>query len=174
MISSKSPNSFFLIPSRSLLPPTTLSLGALLFFAGAFSPNVLLALLSVTVLILGCMLLWRPGESPILLFLFVFPWLQASISIFYANWLGIDVAALDPFGGDISTAILLSIAGLIMFAAGMRVGAGPWRWQDSYVLQREALSNPFSRWFRLYLVGWTTSFVALSFAWFIPGLYLML
>ena len=158
------------MPRRSLLPPATLPLAAILFLAGGLGSNVLLALFALAALILGCMLLWRPGESPILLFAFVYPWLQASISIFHANWQGTDVAALTEFGGDIHTAILLSIACLLVYAAGMRAGAGPWRWQDAHGLRQQAVSHPFSRWFRLYLAGWATSFVALSFAWVIPGL----
>ena len=46
------------------------------------------------------MLLWRPGEPPILLFTFAFPWLQGSVAIFHANWLGLDIAEYAPFQGD--------------------------------------------------------------------------
>src|SRR5262249_31955031 len=76
---------------RARLPPATLPIAAALLLFGAAGPNFLLALLSIAVLIAGCLLLWRPGESPILLFTFAYPWLQGSVAIFHANLLGIDV-----------------------------------------------------------------------------------
>ena len=86
---------------------------------------MLLALLSVAVLIVGCMLLWRPGKPPILLFTFAYPWLQASIAIYHANWLGLDISDYAPFQGDMHTAVAMSLAGLLALAAGVRLGAGP-------------------------------------------------
>jgi hypothetical protein len=52
------------------------------------------------------MFLWRPGETPVLLFTFANAWLQASISKFHSNWLGVDVFSYSPFTGDMHTAIL--------------------------------------------------------------------
>lgn len=158
-------------PARgALLPPATLPIAFALFLFGAAGPNFLLALLSVAVLIAGCLLLWRPGESPILLFTFAYPWLQGSVAIFHANWLGLNVTEYAPYTGDMSSAVLMSLAGLLTLAVGMRLGAGPRRTGDIYVLREMALSQPIQRWFRLYALAWAVSFVALSFAWIMPGL----
>jgi len=153
-----------------LLPPAALPVALAIAFIGGAGPNLLLALLSIAVLIVGCMLLWRPGESPILLFTFAFPWLQGSIAIFHANWLGIDIGDHAPFPGDMYAAVVMSLAGLLALAVGIRLGAGPWRVEDSSALREMALSQPMRRWFRLYAMAWAVSFVALSFAWVLPGL----
>jgi hypothetical protein len=131
---------------------------------------VALAATALIVLLVGLALLWRPGESPVLLFLFAFPWLQASISIFHANWVGVPVAELSTKPGDAQTAILLSLAGLLAVAIGMRLGAGTWRWQDATHAGMLASAVGFDRWLRLYLVAWAVSFTALAFAWVVPGL----
>ena len=154
----------------TLLPPALLPFAVALLLIGGFGPNLLLALLSVTVLIAGSVLLWRPGESPILLFIFAYPWLQASVAVFHANWLAIDIGAHAPFPGDMYSAVVMSLAGLLALAVGMRLGAGPQRVEDAFALHETVLSQAMWRWFRLYAMAWALSFVALSFAWVMPGL----
>jgi hypothetical protein len=154
----------------ALLPPATLSVALALLLFGAAGPNLLLALLSVAVLIAGCLLLWRPGEPPILLFTFAYPWLQGSIAIFHANWLGVDVTQYAPYAGDMYGAIVMSLTGLLAIAVGMRLGSGPRHKGDVYAVRGMALSQPIQSWFRLYALAWAMSFVALSFAWVMPGL----
>jgi hypothetical protein len=170
---SRAPYGLIRVPvQRALLPPATLPIAlALLLIFGATGPNLLLLLLSIAVLIAGCLLLWRPGEPPILLFTFAYPWLQGSISIFHANWLGIDVAEYTPYHhGDMQSAIVMSLAGLLALAVGMRLGVGPRRMFDVLAVREAALSQPIRRWFQLYAMAWAMSFVALSFAWVMPGL----
>jgi hypothetical protein len=158
-------------PARGiLLPPATLPIAFSLALLGATGPNLLLALLSVVVLIVGCILLWRPGEPPVLLFTFAYPWMQASVAIFHANWLGIDVTEYTPFPGEMHSAVAMSLAGVLTLAVGMRLGAGPWRAGDIFALREMALSQPIKRWFWLYALAWVLSFAALSFAWIMPGL----
>jgi hypothetical protein len=158
-------------PARAmLLPPATLPLAIGLFLIAGTGPNLLLALLSIAVLVVGCMLLWRPGESPILLVAFAYPWAQGSIAIYHANWLGIDLDQYTPLSGNIHAAVAMSLAGLLALAAGMRLGAGRRSAEDFAALHRVALSQPMGRWFRLYALGWLMSFFALSFAWVVPGL----
>jgi hypothetical protein len=153
-----------------LLPPATLPVALTLLLFGATGPNFLLASLSVAVLIAGCLLLWRPGEPPILLFTFAYPWLQGSIAIFHANWLGVDVAQYSEYPGDMNSAIVMSLTGLLALAVGMRLGAGPRHLGDPYAACGIALSQPIRRWLRLYALSWALSFAALSFAWVMPGL----
>lgn len=157
-------------PAHGVLPPATLPVAFALCLIGAAGPNLLLALLSVAVLVAGCMLLWRPGESPILLFTFFYPWVQGSIAIYHANWLGLDIADHTPFLGDIHAAVVMSLAGLLVLAVGMRLGAGRRRAADPFALHRMALSHPMRRWFGLYAAAWAIGFLALSFARVLPGL----
>jgi hypothetical protein len=152
------------------LPPAMLLVALAFLLLGAAGPNLLLALLSVFVLVLGCMLLWRPGEPPILLFTFAYPWFQGSVSIFHANWLGVDVAQYTPYGGDMHAAVVMSLVGLLGLALGMRLGAGPRRASDVYALRIMSASQPLRRWIRLYGLVWAMSFAAASFAWVMPGL----
>jgi hypothetical protein len=156
---------------RGLLPPATLPIALVLLLLGINGPNLLLALLSIAVLIAGCLLLWRPGEPPVLLFTFAYPWLQASVSIFHANWLGIDVADYTPYHqGDMPGAIVMSLLGLLALAVGVRLGAGPRRAADVLAVREVAWSQPIKLWFQLYALAWAISFMALSFAWVLPGL----
>ena len=155
---------------RALLPPATLPVALALLLFGAAGPNLPLAVLSSAVLIAGCLLLWRPGEPPILLFTFAYPWLQGSVAIFHGNWLGLGVTEYTPYQGDMHSAIVMSLTGLLALAVGMRLGAGPRRTADVLAVREMVLSQPIKRWFRLYALAWAMSFVALSFAWVMPGL----
>src|SRR5690242_15739742 len=100
------------IEGKATLPPTTVGIAASIFIIGGFGPNSLLAVLAIAVLLAGAFLLWRPGEPAILLFVFCFQWLQASLKVFHANWLDVDVTKIAPYGGDTELAILLSLLGL--------------------------------------------------------------
>src|SRR5262245_22637696 len=110
-MTSRGPYVLVRVPARSsLLPPATLPIVLVLLALGAAGPNFHLALVSVAVLILGCVLLWRQGEPPILLFTFAYPWLQGSVAIFHANWLDLDVNDYAPYQGDMHSAIVMSLA----------------------------------------------------------------
>jgi len=71
-------------------------------------------------------LLWRPGETPVLLFAVSFQWLQVTAKVFHANVLGLDVTELSEYAvldlPLIEQAVWLGLAGLIVLAVGMRVG----------------------------------------------------
>src|SRR5262245_6592097 len=98
-----------IIASKAPVPPAALLVGAALFVLVGIGPNTPLVLLAITILLFGSALLWRPGESPILLFVFGFQWLQASLKAFHANWLGQDLAFSAFFGGDAPLAVSLSL-----------------------------------------------------------------
>jgi hypothetical protein len=142
-----------------------------IFLFGGIGPNVALAALSVLVLAIGVGLLWRPGEPPILLLIIIMQWTQASISIFEANWLGLNVIGVSERGrGDMETAIALTLIGLATLALGMRWGGGPDRMDIQIAARQVALSQPISGWFRLYVVATLVSTVGFGFAWTVPGL----
>lgn len=162
-------STYFLI-NKTQLPPATVAVAGVLLAIFGLGPNGLLTLCSIGALLLGTWLLWRPAESPILLFVFCIQWLQASIKIYNANWLNKDVSAISDFGGDIRAAILLSVSGAIVLAVGMRLGAGPWRPHEGLATRYTALAYPPNVWFKLYCGAFLTAFLAQSFAWAVPGL----
>ena len=153
------------IASRAALPPATLGVAAAIFVIGGFGPNALLAVLAIAVLLSGVFLLWRPGESPILLFVFCYQWLQASIRVFHANWRGVDVTELAHYGGDVQLATVLSLLGLLALALGLRLGAGPWRSQDGTLARITASRFAPQYWFRLYVGAFLVATFAQSVAW---------
>ncbi|PWK53138.1 O-antigen polysaccharide polymerase Wzy [Silicimonas algicola] len=157
-------------PARSPLPPAVLPVAVAILLLFGFGPNLPLALLAVTILLVGSALLWRPGESPILLLLFGYQWLQASARIFHANFKGVDVADLSYAGGQVSLASTLSLLALLSLAAGLRAGVGRWRGIDGQLCREIVLSRNTRSWFRLYLLGAAGAAAALFLARFVPPL----
>src|SRR5262249_26063905 len=100
--------------ARSLFPPGMLWLASGIFLIAGIGPNIGLAVAATAVLLVGSMLLWRPAETPILLFIFCYQWLQASLSVFHANWNGVLVDDLSVYGADMQRAVQLSLIGLVM------------------------------------------------------------
>lgn len=151
-------------------PVAVLAVAAALMLAFGFGPNQNLAILALAVLVGGCVVLWRPGESPVLVVTFCLSWLGASVAVFHANWLDIDLFRYAQSGGDMEEATILSLVGLLCLALGMRIGAGPWRPGESKSARQIALAHPVSRWFGLYVAACAVSFAALALLWVLPGL----
>jgi hypothetical protein len=91
--------------------------GALL---GLLTPNPLLtagALLLVPVLI---RLLWRRGETPILLFAVLYQWLQVTTRLFYADIQGVPLGTLASYAPppQVREATGLGLIGLLVLAGG--------------------------------------------------------
>jgi hypothetical protein len=152
------------------LPPGILPAAVLIFLFGGVGQNTGLALVSMMTLVAGSALLWRPGETPILLFIFGYQWAEASIATFHANWLNLDVVAYAGNGGDTGLAIALTLTGLLFLAVGMRLGAGAQSAAHSAAARSAASAGSVKQWFWLYLYGAGVAFVALAFAYVVPGL----
>lgn len=90
---------------------------------GLLSTNPLLTTASLALGGVLTALLWRHGEPPALLFAMGYHWLQASILVFYANGLGRPLSEMD-YGPRIGTATWLTLAGVLVVAVGLRIGAG--------------------------------------------------
>ena len=160
-----------MLPARpTRVPPVLLPLAVTIFAVAGFGPNIILAIFALAVLVVGSALLWRPGESPILLFIFGYHWIEISISIFESNIFDQDVADFVPWNGQQARAIILSLIGLLLLAAAIRYGAGHWRHEAGERLRRLVLARRVGYWFRLYVIAAAVSFFVLGFAWFIPGL----
>lgn len=157
-------------PAGTLLFPVILPLAVIAFLLLGVGPNALLALMSLVILVAGSCLLWRPGESPILLFIFGYGWLQASAAIFHANWLQIEVTAYSEISARTEAAIVLSLIGLFCLAIGMRLGAGRVRPAFARTAREQAATISILSLVRLYIGASVIAFVALAFAWTIPGL----
>lgn len=137
---------------------------------GGVGPNFLFAVLAVIIFVIGIVLLFRPEEPPILVLTFFVPWLQSSIGIFHANWLGITLSEYSPFRGDMESAVVLSLLGIGVLAIGMRLGIQGLTSTISSTARETALSWPLSRWFQLYAAAFGISSVIMMFTWVIPGL----
>lgn len=102
------------------LAPLILAIGVVAALLGS---NGLLTLASFALLAALVGLLWRPGEPPALLFAMAYHWAQASTLILYANTQSASVADM----GSGPTAVLatwLTLAGVLVIAIGIRLGAG--------------------------------------------------
>ena len=118
-------------PQEEPSPYTQLTGGIFgIFFAGAVfslaTANPWLTAASILSLPLYMALLWRKGETPVLLFAVSFQWLQVSAKVFHANVLGVPVSDIGWWLGggspSIERAIWLGLIGLAVLAVGMRLG----------------------------------------------------
>lgn len=157
--------------SPSVLPPAILPVAICCFFIALMGSNVGLGLAAAVLLLVGSAMLYRPGESPVLLFIFGYQWLQISAVIFHASWLGIhiDEYAIYP-GLDLETTAAMSLVALFLLACGIRAGMGAYRPRDAETARIIASSWPTERWFWLYAAAWLVSSMSQSVAWVIPGL----
>lgn len=158
------------IHNQTRIPRAALFFAALLVILGASGSNLFVLSFAAVILLLGFALLWRPGESPILFWIFSYQWIQASLKAMDASFKSIDLNALATFSGDVEFATYLSLAAIGALAFGMRWGAGP---QLDYVAQSArtlALQYSMKKWFRLYVLAYCVALAATFFAWRIPGL----
>lgn len=151
-------------------PPGLLAVAIALFAFAGFGPNIALAAMSVAVLLIGSAILWRPHESPILIFVFLYQWMQSSIAIFHSNKLGISVQEYSVIGGNSSSAIIMSLFAILAVSVGMRCAAGPVRESDGEAVRASVLQQPLERWFRLYIIAVVIGVVALVFSRMLPAL----
>lgn len=158
------------LPGGMIMPPGVLPGGILLLLAFSYGPNFLYVLLSVAILIGGSSLLWRPGENPILLFVFAYQWLQASALVFLANARDETLDYIGKFGGQVDTATTLTLCGLIAFALGLFMGAGPRSPIRGAHAHKQAARQSLPRWFGLYLAAVVVSIVLQLGASVVPGL----
>ena len=140
---------------------------ALLGIAGENGP---LTVLAVVVLGLGFYLLFRPGVSPILLFIFGYQWLQASTKIFQGNFLGVPIDSLSMFGGDVAGATFLSLISLLFLVFGLRLGAGPGAGDEPKLLRADASGKPLLYWFNLYLLAFLIALGMSFLSNLVPGM----
>lgn len=86
-----------------------------------------LLLFSLVVFGVGARVLWRQGEFPILLYVFLAQWLEASLATLLSGFEGIPINEVFLSPGDVRNATFLSLLAVLVLALGMRLGAGPVR-----------------------------------------------
>lgn len=133
-------------------------------------PNLPLAILSIIVLISGYQLLRRPSAPPVLLYIFVWQWIQSSLSVFYANIIGLPVNLTTGTGGDMQGATVLSLAGVLFLAIGMRVGAGRDDASDRSTIYSQVSKVDQKRAFYIYIATYLVAVAATLISKVIPGL----
>lgn len=160
---------------RSVRPPVLpsgfLPVVGVLALVFTLGPNWPLAWLSLAVLVAGVALTWRPGEPAGLLFIFVMQWLEASIAIFMAQSSGRHINELAQLSmADMQGATILSLVGLLVLFAGVRLAAGP---PNQRILQRaraEATLLRADRMAMIYVAVSLAALVAHELSGLVPGL----
>ncbi|MEM8598285.1 MAG: hypothetical protein AAGF99_00050 [Bacteroidota bacterium] len=136
---------------------------------GLLAPNPLLTAASILVLPLFFKLLWRPGETPVLLLVIGFQWVQATSRTFQANFVGVSLEELVPMA-SIEKAAWLTLVGLVVLAFGMRAGLQKLNRLERPDLAEVSASFSVERAFLLYLFGAGISVMLGAFAWGLAGL----
>jgi len=136
-----------------------------------FTPNVVLTLGSLLMIPLLFGLLWFEGEPPILLFACGMQWLQATAAIFYCDFSGTTLADDLTVGGDkVEEATWLSMAGVLVLAAGMRLALLKRDKKAVLEARQETRQFNINRVFIFYLVSFVISSVISRVAFAMPGL----
>lgn len=141
-----------------------------IFLTLGIGPSAALAFLACVVLVVGVFMLWRPGEAPILLLVFLYQWMQSAATPFYSNFRNLRLAELLGNSGAHGLATALTLIGLLVLAAGMRIGAGPAGAGGAYQVRNMVLAQPQHRWFTLYIAAWIGAAAAKYAIALIPGL----
>jgi hypothetical protein len=119
-------------------------------------------------------LLWRPGETPVLLFAVSFQWLQVTAKVFHANVLGTDVTRLSAYGfsgtlPSVESAIWMALLGLLVLSLGIRLGLKKLGPMGEGEMQRQAFSLSTERAFLFYLGCTVVATVLGSAVWSVGG-----
>ncbi len=142
----------------NLAPPRWLWLApAVLLPLAVSGPNAVLGLYAVAVLALGLSLLWRPGEPPILLFIFLWQWMQSATGALYGNAIDVPLADLHYYQGRHEFASGLMLTGVLVLALAMRAAAGRPRLDLHERMKALVLARPFRFWVRFYAIIWVFS-----------------
>jgi hypothetical protein len=155
----------------SLLPPYLFPTSIVLFLVFGIGPNLMLALLALVCLLVGSALLWRPGEAPTLLLVFLLQWLQAATGVFHANAVGLPITEFIPrYTQSADTATALSLIAIVVLAAGIRLVIGPRDARLGASIRDMVMSQPAKTWLTMFAVVWGVTTGAQLAAHVVPGL----
>jgi hypothetical protein len=162
-------SSFGLMDIKRVPNTVWLFVGALSFL-GLFTPNPGLTISAALLLCWFFLLLWRPGEPPILLLALGFQWLQVVTKIFNADLLGLPVNELNKYQGNVEKAIWLSMIALAVLALGMRLALARYKSANADLARSEAMLFSPNRLWLFYLVSVMFSVAILTVARVVPGI----
>ena len=146
---------------------TLLAILVILSFVG---PNTLLALYACLVLGVGFALLRRPGEPPILMFIFLYQWMEAGIGPFYANLQGVPLDAVVRYLGQNELADFLQLTAILVLTVAIRFAARRSYSGISPRVQAFVAVRPLGFWLRTFVGAWIFSAACESLAWRSGGL----
>lgn len=135
----------------------------------AMGAEPLLGAACVLIIPVGLGLLWRKGEPPILFAIFFLQWMSVSTAVFQANVNGTSLDEMFDSSG-IVTATWLSLAGLLVLAATMRLAMKGVKASSAEDLRREVAGYSLRRIAQAYLGSILILLAVESVMWRIPGL----
>jgi hypothetical protein len=112
------------VPAAHPAWPALIGVGALTITGVVASSSPLVVLASGIVSILILVLLWRPGEPPILLLPAFLQLSQVALKPLMTASGGSSLEDLAEFDVDLQSAALFGLAGIAALAVGLRIGAG--------------------------------------------------
>lgn len=142
----------------------------LMLATGAFELNFAVSALSAGTLLFGVLLLWRPGESQILAFLFGYHWLQASTGIFLATFAGQSLDAYYLDRAPVEEATVLTLVALCAMVVGLRAAVGPLQPGSTTLAYKQASSRSLRTWFIYYAIAFVGGELARLGTIVAPGL----
>lgn len=148
-------------PSYVRLPGPVLGAVVVAAGLGLLTANPLLTAASLLVLPLFVTLLWREGETPVLLFAVGFQWLQVTAKVFNADVLGVSVHELS-FSDNVEDVIWLGLTGLVVLSLGMRFGLRSLRERFAERARVEAEVLSVDQAFKVYLGGFVLAQLAVA------------
>jgi hypothetical protein len=154
---------------ESPLPGPVFYLFAGIALLGLLTINPLLTLAAILSIPVYILLLWRPGEPPVLLFIVAYQWLQVTAKVFHANVQGVHITEMSQ-AASVEEATWLSLIGLLVLALGIRFAL---RWMPPVSLERvreEAARVSIEKAFLFYLAGTFSSGLIGAVGWSEVGL----
>jgi hypothetical protein len=110
--------------SANLQNRIAVAAGLVVLAIAVLGPNLGLLAYAALVLSAGISMLWRPGEPPVLLFVFLYQWLQAATGPIYGNLFGLQLTDMVQNLGNDNLACFLEITGVLVLAIGIRLAVG--------------------------------------------------
>ena len=144
---------------------------AVLFIAllGLLTPNPLLTTAGIAVLPLLAMLLWRPGEPPILLLVVLNQWTQVFVPVLRADLAGQRVGE-DIHLPEMELGAWLGLLAVVGLAFGMRLGVGRGAALDDEATDRWSVQVKGTRLAAVYCAALALALVLPELAWLVPSL----
>ena len=162
--------SIALTNNRRNIPVPVWLIGLAAVIISPLTANPFLTSLALLMVPLLFLMLWRPGEAPILLFACGYQWLQATAKIFHADILGVEVSQLFFNDSVIEQTIFYCLVGILVLALGIRLGAGKISGIGENERSPDGLQISMKGAWKIYLYSAVFGLIIGRIAWLVPGL----